>query len=970
MKNVQIILHKNQEVAETYNVKEGKVLTIQNIRGVNYELYNTLNGTAPQNIIARRVGQDLIVILDENEGAGSPLEINPDIIIKDYYGDIEEEKAEGLDKVEGEVTDATGILIGLHENGNYYAYIPESAQTSDAISILEDGDAEPQAIGGEELSCAVFFPWWGLLPLLALIPFFLHDHDDEPEAPELIPPSAVNDEYSAKVNQPVDLKPLDKDTDDDLATLKIKSINGVELTGQAQVIDIPDKGKVNIDADGKITFTPSVSGKVEFPYVIVDKDGQESTANEIITVTPVSPNPQTNIPPVAINDVEVGTRDATTGKLNSVKQPIVNDDVDPDGTGIDPKTVEIVGGTKGGKELVVAGEGTWTVDKTTGEITFTPEPTFNGNPTEIKYTVKDNDGAKSNEATVKVTYPEVTPSIEITKVDTPLPANAKVDDFIEYTFKVTNTGKIALKEVFITDGNATNVTWEKATLAVGETITGKAKHKLTQEDFDAGKVENVATVTAKDIYNTPVTDKSDDTDDVTNSDPNGDGNPDDPTVTPLTQDPELKLLKVAVVADTNGDQIVGNAGDTITYTFTVENIGNVTVSNIKVSDDRIGVTDLAVTPDSLAPKGTATATADYVITDADVKEGKIENSATATGQDPKGNDVSDVSDDPKNPADVDPNNDGNPDDPTVTPLVQPLPKLTDANKELVEATGDNVTDILTVEHPEFVKTLTVNGKDITTASAKNPVIIEGNEGTLKVLGFNKQTGDIIYKYTEDGNAETHTKPANDNVKDIFTIAGTTTSGQAITDATLTVKITDTQPIANPDKNTVKEDTTTQATGNVITENDIVNADKDVTVTGVAKGNTGTDESTNVGTAVQGKYGTITINPNGTYTYDLDNTNADVQALNDGDTLKDTFTYTIVDKDGDKSTTTITIDVDGKNELNTPVNVPPVAVSDEAEGKRDPQTGKLQAKKQPIVNDDIDPDGTIDKTSVELVKPDN
>ncbi len=89
MKNVQVILHKNKEVAETYNVKDGQILTIQNTRGVNYELYNTLSGTAPQNIIARRVGQDLIVILDENEGAGSPLEINPDIIIKDYYGDID-----------------------------------------------------------------------------------------------------------------------------------------------------------------------------------------------------------------------------------------------------------------------------------------------------------------------------------------------------------------------------------------------------------------------------------------------------------------------------------------------------------------------------------------------------------------------------------------------------------------------------------------------------------------------------------------------------------------------------------------------------------------------------------------------------------------------------------------------------------------------------------------------------------------
>jgi hypothetical protein len=47
------------------------------------------------------------------------------------------------------------------------------------------------------------------------------------------------------------------------------------------------------------------------------------------------------------------------------------------------------------------------VNPTIGEITFTPLPTFIGNPTPITYTVDDNAGFPSNPATVTITYPSV-----------------------------------------------------------------------------------------------------------------------------------------------------------------------------------------------------------------------------------------------------------------------------------------------------------------------------------------------------------------------------------------------------------------------------------------------------------------------------------------------------------------------------------------------------------------------------------
>ena len=51
---------------------------------------------------------------------------------------------------------------------------------------------------------------------------------------------------------------------------------------------------------------------------------------------------------------------------------------DTDGDVVDPTTVSIVGGTDTDMngtldELVVSGEGTWTVNPTTGVVTFTPD---------------------------------------------------------------------------------------------------------------------------------------------------------------------------------------------------------------------------------------------------------------------------------------------------------------------------------------------------------------------------------------------------------------------------------------------------------------------------------------------------------------------------------------------------------------------------------------------------------------------
>ncbi|MGH1438276.1 MAG: DUF7507 domain-containing protein, partial [Lewinella sp.] len=50
----------------------------------------------------------------------------------------------------------------------------------------------------------------------------------------------------------------------------------------------------------------------------------------------------------------------------------------------------------------------------------------------------------------------------------------------------------------------------------------------------------------------------------------------------MNQTPAIALIKTSSVGGT------GAVGDVITYTFTVENTGNVTLSNISVTDPLVG----------------------------------------------------------------------------------------------------------------------------------------------------------------------------------------------------------------------------------------------------------------------------------------------------------------------------------------------------------------------------------------------
>lgn len=84
-------------------------------------------------------------------------------------------------------------------------------------------------------------------------------------------------------------------------------------------------------------------------------------------------------------------------------------------------------------------------------------------------------------------------------------------------------------------------------------------------------------------------------------------------------------------------------GVPVTYSFTAVNTGNVTMTGIAVSDPLLTAKGISVScpSSSLAPAASevCTATAGYVITQADVDAGSVSNTATATGTPPSGTSV-------------------------------------------------------------------------------------------------------------------------------------------------------------------------------------------------------------------------------------------------------------------------------------------------------------------------------------------
>ena len=87
----------------------------------------------------------------------------------------------------------------------------------------------------------------------------------------------------------------------------------------------------------------------------------------------------------------------------------------------------------------------------------------------------------------------------------------------------------------------------------------------------------------------------------------------------------------------------------------------------------------------------------------------------------------------------------------------------------------------------------------------------------------------------------------------------------------------------------------------------------LTVTGARAGSSGTYTGIAAATVINGIYGTLTINTDGTYSYALDNSRTATERLAPGQNAQDVFGYTFADLHGAASAATITVSITGASD---------------------------------------------------------
>ncbi len=199
---------------------------------------------------------------------------------------------------------------------------------------------------------------------------------------ENITPQAFDDARSMNEDTSLAIAVLDNDVD----------ANGNDTLERTSVhiTTFPLHGSVSIDSLGVVTYTPysNYFGSDTFAYTVRDTGGLTSNiATVSITIFDVY-DPPLNQPPVANDD------NITVYSKSSTDIDVLGNDTDPDGT-IDPATVTIT------QELSNPSSGSLSVNPTTGVITFSLYSALTY-PDTFKYTVKDTEGATSNEALVTI----------------------------------------------------------------------------------------------------------------------------------------------------------------------------------------------------------------------------------------------------------------------------------------------------------------------------------------------------------------------------------------------------------------------------------------------------------------------------------------------------------------------------------------------------------------------------------------
>ena len=329
-------------------------------------------------------------------------------------------------------------------------------------------------------------------------------------------PTATPKETSGKQAQPQtqDTETMFKQGDEvapiDKSTVKLVDPSGNEVTTLPATKDGKEVGTYTFDpATGVITFQPNkdfVGTPDPVKVVAKDTNGTKVETTYTPTVTPVTPTSE----PKETTGIQGATQEGTpTFTQGDETAPITITPEQPAQFVVDgkPVTDTTIPATKDGKQV-----GTYTIDPTTGKVTFTPNKDFVGTPEPATVQVKDKNGTPTSAKytpTVTPVTPEGTPA-ETTGIQgakqegtpefKPGNPNVPIDEDVPPTFEDGTTEKVVPGE-----GKYTIDKDGKVTFTPEPQFTGTAKG-VTVKRVD----KNGTPVTAKYTPTvTPVTPTSD-----------------------------------------------------------------------------------------------------------------------------------------------------------------------------------------------------------------------------------------------------------------------------------------------------------------------------------------------------------------------------------------------------------------------------------------------------------------------------
>ena len=314
-KNISVKINNGNKTIETVKLNSANQKVIIKAQPhVNYELVDEATQYAPEMIDTKRVGNDLHIAFE-----GTDINKDSDLVLEGYYEH-----------------DNTELVLGMAEDGQYYAYVPQSGVESDAVTLLADQVFAPQALGGNSVTA----PFWAFNPSWLWVAAGV-------AAVGGIIAAASGSHGGGSSNNAAD-KPSNNSDKNNGAVLDNANNNGntaKDTTAPAKpTVEAKDNGSVDVtppaDADTQsveVSYTDE-AGTPKTATLTKGNDGNWTSNDPDVAVDPVSG--KTTIPADKVKDGSPVTAKATDTSGNTGEEGSANAGNNPDTTAPAKPTIE------------------------------------------------------------------------------------------------------------------------------------------------------------------------------------------------------------------------------------------------------------------------------------------------------------------------------------------------------------------------------------------------------------------------------------------------------------------------------------------------------------------------------------------------------------------------------------------------------------------------------------------------------